>query len=349
MGGTLRRRTIALGLAWLGGCRTTDEPPVAGSETSAGESVAHEVSGTPPTTDTADVGPTTTVTTSGTTSDDAATTADTTATTGEATTGEPYVSGCPAPWPAEWVACEDFEDITDPWAALGNFIDNGGRITIANDEGLDGSAAMSQRFDPGNIFSGRVDIRFGAGPQGGTVHSPRGHYEELWLRVFWRFDETWTGQGWGDLVELESLDPLDTIAYDGLTIVSEGMSLAYPWTCITGDQLLCSGSDQWGDPDMRALGQWEGASGPYAAEGAGTWHCSVVHVRANTLGEADGSMDLHTDGNLDFDIGGLDLRGSWNDYGLNAARFNAWWDTVPAVTHRYFDDVVVSQAPLVCP
>jgi hypothetical protein len=85
----------------------------------------------------------------------------------------------------------------------------------------------------------------------------------------------------------------------------------------------------------------------FATAESGHWLCIEAHVKFNTPGQSDGVFELYLDGQLAASRYDLNWVGSWDDYGINSIHLENYWNAGSSVEQeRYFDDFVVSTAPI---
>ena len=86
---------------------------------------------------------------------------------------------------------------------------------------------------------------------------------------------------------------------------------------------------------------------------SGRWVCVEARAKLNTSGEKDGLNQLWIDGRLEAERTGLDWRGSYTKYGINAVFLEAYWNRgSPVSQSRWIDNFVISTKPIgpvVCP
>lgn len=316
------------------------EDPTPAADTSGGQA---DSTGEPPSGDTTASG--TTGTTSQSTT--AASGDETSATTGE-TGGVTIDEGCPQPMPEGWVLCEDFEDVDD----LANRVAvvNGPGVAIGG-PGYNSTDALEITHFAQQQWVGQVMLRFGAGPPANNVAEPTVRFDEVWVRLRFRAGEGWPVGGPGDLL---SVDGAEENPGWGATfrarISADQNELSIrnsAFTCIFGNQHLCTGTDDWVTLDY--LGGELGQVQVFEESVVQEWHCAVVHARLNTSGNSDGLLDVLVDGQSDASLTGLDFRGTRTDLGFNVISIPTF--TEPALQNdhrRYIDDVVVSTQALDC-
>jgi hypothetical protein len=100
--------------------------------------------------------------------------------------------------------------------------------------------------------------------------------------------------------------------------------------------------------------RWLGAAGEptrlFDPSHVGRWWCIEVHMQLNTPGNRDGLFEFWIDGALQGRRAELNWVGSYTEYGINAVYLENYWSSVPfsTVQQRYFDNFVVSTAPIGC-
>ena len=263
-------------------------------------------------------------------------------------TVEPPGDGCPERWPAEWVLCEDFED----FGGFGDFWTNNDAMAVEPGPASSGESSLRISHIVGQYGSGMADIRFGAGPEGGVIHSPDSEFREVWVRFFLRTHPHWPAdRGISEGVEVMSVVGSNrSIAVDA-TIYSASTAEArlLPWSCVHDSELLCSsGNSDWTGTDLRPLGEAYGPTPLYGDERAGQWQCHEMHVRLDDPGQANGLVEFWAGGSLEASISDLEFVGGWTGAGLNNVRFGSFWNNQTGLDH-HVDDVIVSTAPIGCP
>lgn len=326
-----------------GDASTTDPTATTPSTTGSGSSGSDST----PTTSTTTTATTTAATTS-TTSDDDSSSSDTTATTG----GDSEVTGCPADAPGSWVLCEDFDAIEDPATELSQWNVNGDGFGIEADESGDGDGDQVLRLTltPGMQFGGWVTLRYGDGPDAPAVRSPEGRYDEVWARWRIRLNDEWPGTAAGDIGELISMNATNWGIAADLNIQVDGQTRIHPyaWTCIFNGEQACDGQNDWGGA-LDLLWNSAGDNQLFGSDAAGEWICVEAHMRLNDVGEANGETTLWVDGGQEFTRDGIDWRGTWDDFGLNAIRFTNFASPPPGPQSFFIDDVVVGTERVGCP
>jgi len=79
------------------------------------------------------------------------------------------------------------------------------------------------------------------------------------------------------------------------------------------------------------------------------WYCIEAHVRLNDPGASNGIQEFWIDGQLEARADDLDFVGSYQDYASTRSSSRTYWnDGSPREQERYFDNIVISTAPIGC-
>jgi hypothetical protein len=263
--------------------------------------------------------------------------------------GELDERGCPDAAPSDWVACEGFEGITDPATELSQWNVNADGFAVEAGVGIDGGQGLRVRLQPGVMFGGWVTLRFGQGPDAPAIDSPDGRWDELWLRYRLRTGADWPGRPIGDVGELIAMNGANWGIAADLNLHGEGSMriAARGWSCIFEGELACDGSNDWTGV-LQNITNAEGSTVVFDAGHADTWQCIEAHMRLNTPGQADGEAHVWIDGAAEIEQVGIDWRGTWDDFGINAVRFTNYAEPVAAPLDFVIDDVVVGTARVGC-
>lgn len=315
---------------------TSDEQAGSTGEPPSGEASWTDTSGetSPPTTTT----PTTTsITATSITTDDTGDTGDT-----------EVPEACPQPLPDGWVLCEDFEDVdglADHFAAV-----NGPGIAIGG-PGYNSPEALEITHFAQQGWVGQLLIRFGQGPSANNIADPTNRFDEVWVRMRFRAGEGWPGGGPGDLLSVDGVEENPDWAATFKARISSGQSESSlrnsAFTCVFGNQHLCTGTEDWTVLDY--LGGELGQVPVFDESVASEWHCAVLHARLNTSNNSDGLIEVEVDGQADASLTGIDFRGARTDLGFNLIDIPTFTQTPMQNDHRrYIDDLVVSTQALDC-
>lgn len=261
--------------------------------------------------------------------------------------------GCPATLPSGWVFCEDFETITDPRDVVLDYQEGEGGFVLVEGIGASGSHAMEVAHRPGVEGSGWMVVSFGESPlatEGRPTYAPEATFTEVYWRLRVKTEPGWPDVGPGQLTRTVSFasDDWSEAVVAHLRSVPDDVRLeALPVTCVSGAEVVCTGYDD--EASLESLGPMVGPTPIFSEAASGQWRCVEGHLRLNTPGEADGRLEFWVDGALEASRSNLDLRGSWDDYGINALVIeNLWPGGAPAPLRRWVDDVAIATAPIGC-
>jgi hypothetical protein len=262
-------------------------------------------------------------------------------------------AGCPAALPEGWVFCEDFEVIADPREVVLDYQDGGGAFVLVDGIGASGSRSMEVSYRPNLEGSGWMVLSFGATPiaiDGRPTYAPEASFQEVYWRMRVKSEPGWPDLGPGQLtrtVSFASDDWSEAVVAHLRSAGSDVYMEAVPVTCVSGTDVACAGYDD--EASLEPLGAMVGPTPIFSEALSGQWHCVEGHLRLNTLGAADGALELWIDDELQASRSDLDLRGSWDAYGINALVIeNLWPGGAPLPLRRWIDDVVISSAPIGC-
>lgn len=262
-------------------------------------------------------------------------------------------AGCPAVLPGSWVFCEDFEVIADPREVVLDYQDGGGAFVLVDGIGASGSRSMEVSYRPELEGSGWMVLSFGATPiaiDGRPTYAPEASFQAVYWRMRVKSEPGWPDLGPGQLTRTVSFASDDWSEAVVAHLRSAGNDVhmeAVPVTCVSGTDVACAGYDDEGS--LEPLGAMVGPTPIYSEALSGQWHCVEGHLRLNTPGEADGALEFWIDDELQASRTDLDLRGSWDAYGINALVIeNLWPGGAPLPLRRWIDDVVISSEPIGC-
>jgi len=315
---------------------TASNPSASASASAEGDASTADPSGAPTTADTTAAADTGTATT----------TADTGDETGD---GELDDNGCPVGSPTSWVGCEDFNDISDPATQIAEWLVMGDAFGVDPDDGDPDDRALRITLTPGMQFGGWVTLRWGVGPDGPGVDSPTDSFDEIWVRYSLRTGPDWPGRAIGDVGEIIAMNGPNWAIATEMAIRGEAPMRLHPlgWTCIFNGQLGCDGNNDWSG-GLQLIWQQVGPSVLFDAANAGQWRCLEAHMRLNTPGASDGEAHVWIDGAEEIAVDGVNFRGTWTDYGLNALRFTNYASPPNVPLDYWVDDVVIATERIGC-
>lgn len=209
----------------------------------------------------------------------------------------------------------------------------------------DGGAAAQLHYPSGRHGVGAWRLAFGDCPVGRPVHADE-QFTEVYWRIYVMQQDGWserpgkftTASGlydhnWSQAFLLQITSSDDVLVLQPISSVVDGRPRATVYNDF--DHF------DWSRPAR-------GRQPISASSETGRWICVESHLRLNTPGENDGYAAIWIDGRLDAERGDLDLRGTYEEHGINAIFFEAYRDKQRATTegHRWLDDFVVSTAPI---
>ncbi len=254
----------------------------------------------------------------------------------------------------EWIFCDDFEAVA-PMVGAGRYFEYGddeGDFVALDGAGLAGSRGMRTIFQPGEVSAGGMKLGFGRNPNGYMrrgIH-PERDFREIYYRMYLRTQPGWVG----DPAKLSRATVFSSAEDWSQAMIAhlwgdgQGRLLLDPVRCVDpSDRVKCQGYNDFGHMDW--LGNRSGVTPIFATDHSGTWFCVEAHIRLNAPGASDGLHEFWVDGRLEARREGLDFVRGYDDYGVNAIFFENYWNAgSPREQERYFDNLVVSTAPIGC-
>lgn len=261
--------------------------------------------------------------------------------------------------PDSTIFCDDFERDESLTNRYFGYDDDGGEFICIKNMGRDGTAGMQVKWQKGEVAAGGLQKSIGRSPDPHMTKTafPERHFHEIYWRIDIKLEENWEGGG-GD-----KLSRATTIATKNW---QQGM-IAHIWSAGApdNDYLLmdpASGisedgklvSTKYNDfENLRWMGNKRGEYPLFNKENIGKWNCIVAHVKLNTPGKSDGIFefwinDVQQAGRYD-----LNWHADWNtnleSYAINAIFFENYWNQgAPKDQARYFDNILISTAPIQC-
>lgn len=273
-------------------------------------------------------------------------------------TGEPPFAGCPDPLPADWVLCEDFEDIKDPAETFALFSGADDRMRLAPEGGRLEPGALLVTYLDGQEWNGQATFRFGEGPgapNGAQVYRPDERFDEVWVQMHVRTQAMWPDGGYGHLFDIGAVSNESWASAYFARVSSEvgvdgSRLIAAAYNCVDGPDILCNGAPN--DTMLyEELAASPGMSDLFVDDLSAQWHCIQVHVALGTPGQSNGVYELSLDGQLEFSATNLDYQEQWGDNGFNELAILGLWSAPSSPEPdlvRAIDEVIVSTAPVGC-
>jgi hypothetical protein len=257
-------------------------------------------------------------------------------------------ASCAAPRP-EWIWCDDFE--TDRLASYFEYVSANGSFSRAAGVGRGGSQGMRARFAVGQVSAGNLKLAFGRTPSDHfrPVDAGTRDYRDIYWRLYLRTQDGWTGGGGHKLTRATvfagsnwSQAAIAHLWTSGVTLTIDPAS----GTTAEGQVVTTTYNDF---ANLRWLGWVTGTTPLFDDSHVGRWYCIETRMRLNDAGQANGIEEFWIDGRLEARRADLNFLGAYDDYGINTVMFENYWNGgSPAAQERYFDDIVVSTAPIGC-
>jgi len=218
---------------------------------------------------------------------------------------------------------------------------------VDTSQGFGGSGgSMLSFYKKGARGVGNRKVFFGDSPTGEVVNRGR-QYDEIYWRVYVKHQHGWTGGGPAKLSRATSIVSPRWAQGMIAHVWSSGEALTLdPATGVRGDSVVTTKYNDFGN--LRWLGNRPASSFKlHSNEESGRWVCVEARVKLNTPGKKDGLNQLWIDGRLEAERKGLDWRGSYTGYGINAVFLETYWNKGSPVTQsRWLDNFVISTKPI---
>lgn len=248
----------------------------------------------------------------------------------------------------DWIFCDDFEDST-ALVRSGRYSDlstpdSGGSLSVVNTVGYNSSKGLSALFVPGNDQFGSLMLAFGRNPAFSNGIRTSENFREIYYRIYMKLQDGWIGQpdklfraivfsnsSWGSamMAHLWSTE-------------SNYLDLD-PTSCTSGGTVQC---DSWNQADRYSwIGFRQGTTPIFDGQSSHNdkWYCIEAHVKLNDAGQSNGVFEYWIDGNLEAQVTGLNLVGTYTAYAINAVTIeNYGCGNLNHNQYRYFDNLVVS-------
>lgn len=253
---------------------------------------------------------------------------------------------------AEWLWCDDFEE--NRLSGYFGYNDAGGDFTRTAGVGVSGGYGMRARWEQGDVSVGTLQLGIGRNPAAGAGDNVQGdahaNYREIYWRMYVRTQPGWTGGSGHKLNRATVLAGSDW----------QQAMIAHVWGGGESELVIdpASGTDTEGNlitdryndfENLRWLGLRRGTTPIFEDARAGIWQCVEARARLNSAGQSDGVFQMWINGVLEASRTDLNWLGSYTAYGINAVFFENYWNGgSPASQERYFDNIVVSTAPIGC-
>ena len=249
----------------------------------------------------------------------------------------------------EWIWCDDFESDS---ALESNYfqVDRAdGRFGVTTDAAFGGTRAIRATYIPGDENAGGLKLSFGR-----TTVSPQLLPNQDFTEIYWR-QYLMVPTGWvGNPMKVSRAH---VFASSGWTQAAVGMvwednssSLGLgldPVSGVEGSQVITT---RYNDQLIfKWLGHRSAQTQVYAPANHNKWYCVEAHMKLNTPGQSNGSFTMWINGVKEAENTGINWRGSYTAYGINAIFLENYMNYGPSRTQtRYTDNFVVSRSPIGC-
>ena len=212
--------------------------------------------------------------------------------------------------------------------------------------------AMRCFYARGSPGEGNRKVFFGDSPVLPIARSGE-KFDEIYWRLYVKHQDGWTGGGPAKLSRATSIVSGNWSQAMISHVWSSGESLTLdPASGVEGDRVVTT---TYNDFDrLHWLGNRPVTETKVSSTDESGWFvCVEARVKLNTPGLKDGENQLWIDGRLESERTGLDWRGSYTAYGINAVFLEAYWnDGSPVDESRWYDNFVISTkriGPVLCP
>lgn len=214
--------------------------------------------------------------------------------------------------------------------------------------------SMPCLYEKGQRGAGNRKVFFGDCPasRGSVVRNDR-RFDEIYFRFYVRHQPGWTGGGPDKMARATSLvsDRWQQAMIAHLWSAGEVLTLD-PATGVRDGRVVTRHYNDFAN--LRWLGNRPTARLPmFSTQESGWWVCVECRAKLNIPGRKDGENQLWIDGRLEAERKGLDWRGTYTSYGINAVFLEAYWNEGSPVRQvRWFDNFVIAAAPVgpvLCP
>jgi hypothetical protein len=249
----------------------------------------------------------------------------------------------------EWIWCDDFESDSSLEQTYFEVDRATGRFGVVTSAAFGGIGSLRAAYIPNQSGAGNVKLAIGRNPITKKFVGT-GDYQEIYWRIYTKVSSNWTGNA--QKVSRAIVFASSNWAEASIGHVWEDNALSLgigidPATGVVGSQVVTTKYNDFSN--LRWLGIRKAITQIYSAANRDQWFCVEAHMRLNSLGLADGVFELWINDNLEAAASGLDWRGSWSGYGINAIFLeNFKNDGVAQSQERYMDNFVVSRSRIGC-
>jgi hypothetical protein len=249
----------------------------------------------------------------------------------------------------DWLWCDDFENDV---ALETNYFEVGranGRFAVSADTSMGGSRALKASYVSGEADAGSLKLSVGRTPVSPQLQTNR-DFTDLYWRVYVKVAPGWQGNAMKISRGIVFAGPDWTEAAVGMVWEDSptGLSVGIdPASGVSGSTVVTTKYNDFAN--LRWLGLVPAQTRIYAPENQNKWFCLETRMKLNTPGASDGLFTLWINGTAEAQATGLNWRGSYTQYGINAVFLENWINSGPTQNQvRYMDNFVVSTSRIGC-
>ena len=249
----------------------------------------------------------------------------------------------------EWLWCDDFESDSALESSYFEVNRSGGRFGVTTETALGGTGALKGTYIPGSEEAGNVKYSFGRTPVSQKNYADR-DFTDIYWRVYMKTGAGWTGNGTkiGRHIQFAGANWSEASVAMLWEDTASGVSVGIdPASGVSGSTVVTTKYNDW--DHLKWLGHVSATTPVYSSANIGRWFCIETRMKLNTPGQSDGVYSLWIDGKLEAEKTGLNWRGSYTQYGINAVFLENWINSGPSKQLvRYFDNFVISEGRIGC-
>lgn len=254
--------------------------------------------------------------------------------------------------------CDDFENTNSLDRTQANYYQvdrySPDTFNVTNEVPFGGNSSLKATYLPGIDTPGNVVLAFGKNPLApNNGRSQNENFQEIYWRFYHRTGAGWEGNphkltrvtmfvnssyGQGMIAHIWQDNQLG-VNFDPVSLITEqnGNSVALANTFNDWNYMTWLGRSTTPSPQI------------YSSSYVNRWVCVEVHVKLNSLGQADGIGEFWIDDQQIYRRTTLDYRRSYDAFGLNAIYLeNYHGGGMEQQQSRYFDNFVVSRNRIGC-
>jgi hypothetical protein len=238
---------------------------------------------------------------------------------------------------ADWLWCDDFETASFQTNYANYSITN---LSQSSTYAKEGSSSLKFQYTNGQTSEGYLWRFFGSNPAGTQSHDGS-NFNEIYWRFYMFLESGWTGNPYK--VTRATMFTASNWSQGMVAHLWQGTGNVIavdPASGVSGSTVVTSGYNDTGN--FTWLGKTDGTTDIYSSL-VGEWVCIENYVKLNTPGSSDGVHKVWINGILDINKTGLNWRGSYTTYGINAIQLESYWNGGALATQaRYYDNFVIS-------